>query len=77
MAKVHLSHVRKFGSDCRRTGTLCNRMSNAGEDINCSTDLAAVTCKICLREIEATRLDAELRRRMTRNPQPLSWRLRG
>lgn len=30
------------------TGTLCNRMSNAGDDINCTTDEAEVTCKVCL-----------------------------
>lgn len=46
-SKTHLSRVRQRG--CMTiTGTLCNRMSNAGEDINCTTDAAEVTCRLCL-----------------------------
>lgn len=49
MAKpvTHLSRIRHL-SDRTITGTLCNRMTGAG-DINCSTEVAEVTCKLCLK----------------------------
>lgn len=52
---THFSRVRRFrsmrdGSETTVTGTLCNRMSNAGE-INCTDDAAQVTCKFCIREL--------------------------
>jgi hypothetical protein len=31
------------------TGTLCNRMSNASDDLNVTEHEAEVTCKFCLR----------------------------
>ena len=51
MAKpvTHLSRIRQIG-DRTITSTLCNRMTGAG-DINCTTDVAEVTCKLCLREL--------------------------
>jgi hypothetical protein len=53
-AKIHFSRItrrvlRDGFSVMTTTGTLCNRMSNAGDDINCTTDPSAVTCKFCLR----------------------------
>lgn len=47
--KIHLSRIRQLPGRTI-TGTLCNRMTGAGE-INCTTDEAEVTCKLCLREI--------------------------
>lgn len=41
------------------TGTLCNRMSNAGDDLNVTTFAAEVTCKLCRRQAEASKLWAE------------------
>lgn len=50
MAKlvIHFSKVRMIGPDSRITGTLCNRMSNAGDDINCTEIKEEVTCKLCI-----------------------------
>lgn len=50
---THLSKVRRLGPDSFRTGTLCNRMSNASDDLNVETDEADVTCKFCVRMIAA------------------------
>lgn len=57
MAKpvTHLSKVSKIGKDSWRTGTLCNRMSNAGDDLNVTESAAEVTCKFCLKIIDAKR----------------------
>jgi hypothetical protein len=54
---IHLSKVRQlFGlKDCVSTGTLCNRMSNATDDLNVTTRPAAVTCKCCLRLMDASK----------------------
>jgi hypothetical protein len=54
MAKpvTHLSKVRMIGPDSCITGTLCNRMSNAGDDINCTTEQNEVTCKLCIRNFK-------------------------
>lgn len=41
------------------TGTLCNRMSNAGDDLNVTTDASEVTCKLCQRELLAQTARAE------------------
>lgn len=48
---THFSRIRHIG-DRTITGTLCNRMSNAGE-INCTDNVDQVTCKFCLRELAA------------------------
>lgn len=48
--KIHFSRIRHIG-DRTITGTLCNRMSGAGDDINCTEDTALVTCKFCIREL--------------------------
>jgi hypothetical protein len=52
MAKpvTHLSRIRTVAGRTI-TGTICNRMI-AGE-INCSTDGAEISCKLCLRQMEA------------------------
>lgn len=34
------------------TGTLCNRMSNASDDLNVTESAAEVTCKFCLRILD-------------------------
>lgn len=47
-AVTHLSNIRRF-ADRTITGTLCNRMT--GGEINCTSDAAEVTCKLCLREM--------------------------
>jgi hypothetical protein len=54
MAKpvAHLSRIRQIG-DRTVTGTLCGRMSGAGDDINCTSDELDVTCKFCLPVIAA------------------------
>lgn len=56
MAAIHFSRItrrllRDGFSVMATTGTLCNRMSNAGDDINCTTDTAKVTCKLCIRKL--------------------------
>lgn len=33
------------------TGTICNRMSNAADDMNVSDIEAEVTCKFCLKQL--------------------------
>jgi hypothetical protein len=45
---THLSKIteRRFHAI---TGTLCNRMSNASDDLNVTEHEAEVTCKFCLR----------------------------
>ncbi len=48
MTKVHFSNIRHL-KDRTIISTLCNRMTSMG-DINCSTDEAEVTCKLCLRK---------------------------
>lgn len=48
--KIHFSRIRHVG-DRTITGTLCNRMSNAGDDINCTDAADQVTCKFCIREL--------------------------
>jgi hypothetical protein len=55
MAKpvTHLSRIRQLG-DRTITGTICNRMTGNG-DINCTTDAAEVTCKLCLNILSADR----------------------
>lgn len=52
MAKpvTHLSKITRL-RDGSRTGTLCNRMT--GGEINCTTELGEVTCKFCLKDIDA------------------------
>lgn len=56
MAKpvTHLSRIRTIAGRTiggrTITGTICNRMAGNG-DINCTTDAAEVTCKLCLREL--------------------------
>ena len=53
MAKqvVHLSKVteRKFATI---TGTLCNRMTNDDDGINCTEVETEVTCKLCLNRLK-------------------------
>lgn len=41
------------GGEVTRTGTLCNRLSNAGEDMNVADGDGEVTCKFCLRTMDA------------------------
>ncbi len=50
---THLSKVRRNirGMDWAITGTLCNRMSNAGDDLNATESEAEVTCKFCLKQL--------------------------
>ena len=52
MAKpvTHLSKIteRKFHTV---TGTLCNRMSNASDDLNVTAIESEVTCKFCLKQL--------------------------
>ena len=57
MAKTHLSKVRTNvrGMDWTITGTLCNRMSNASDDLNVTEIEAEVTCKFCLNILTAER----------------------
>lgn len=43
---IHFSRIRHIG-DRTITGTLCNRMSGAGDDM----DTGKVTCKLCIREL--------------------------
>lgn len=52
MAKT-VTHFSKMVQrrDYHLTGTLCNRMSNASEDLNVTAEEAEVTCKLCLREL--------------------------
>jgi len=49
MAKpvTHLSHITNPKNGCTHTTTLCNHMTSG--EINCSTDISEVTCKICLK----------------------------
>lgn len=52
---THFSKVKQFtwgGALVTKTGTLCNRFTGTG-DINCTTDPAEVTCKLCSRELAA------------------------
>lgn len=53
MPVTHLSKIteRRFHTV---TGTLCNRMSNAGDDLNVTDVAAEVTCKFCLRLMAAS-----------------------
>lgn len=48
---THFSRIRRLAGDCAIVGTLCNRMSNASDDLNVTTDTAEVTCKFCLRQL--------------------------
>lgn len=65
MAVQHMSKIttRKLrsGGKMTTTGTLCNRMSNAGEDMNVADDEAGVTCKFCLKELNRLKIRKALR----------------
>lgn len=54
MSKV-VTHLSKITARRQHTitGTLCNRMSNASDDLNVTEHEAEVTCKFCKRIIEA------------------------
>lgn len=54
MAKVHLSKIT-HRRDHTVVGTLCNRMSNANDDLNVTTEYHEVSCKFCLNIVEAER----------------------
>jgi hypothetical protein len=55
-AKIHLSRIRRIGGRTI-TGTICNRMVGDGE-INCTTSVAEVTCKLCLSVISVQQREA-------------------
>lgn len=61
---THMSKVvtRKFrsGGEMTITGTLCNRMSNAADDLNCEFEESLVTCKLCLKQLNRLRIRAKL-----------------
>lgn len=50
--KIHMVRIRKMWGGTLR-GTLCNRLSNAGEDMNLTHARKEVTCKFCLRILES------------------------
>lgn len=56
MPVTHFSKVTRRGGTTH-TGTLCGRMVSG--EINCTDVAAEVTCKLCRRQAEATRLWAE------------------
>jgi len=51
------THFSKFWQrrETTITGTLCNRMSNAGDDLNVTTERDKVTCKFCQRLLKQGR----------------------
>lgn len=51
MAKsvTHMSKIAEY-RNFTVTGTMCNRMA-CGDDINCTTVEAEVTCKLCIRQL--------------------------
>lgn len=53
MAKV-VTHLSKMVQrrDYHLTGTLCNRMSNAGDDLNVADTDDQVTCKLCIKQMK-------------------------
>jgi hypothetical protein len=52
-----IRNVRRFGVECTITSTLCGRSQylKSGDGDNCSSDNNLVTCKFCLKKIEAIR----------------------
>lgn len=50
-AVTHLSKVSRR-RDHTVVGTLCHRMSNSSDDMNCTEVVGEVSCKLCVREID-------------------------
>lgn len=60
MAKVvtHKQVFRHFRGGGMLNTTICGRQSNAGEDANVADGCEVVTCKLCLKRMNATTLAA-------------------